>query len=118
MMSNKLLTLVNRFGKSVTLRAVTTGTYNVSTGSVTNTTSDTTVKAYFGNYTLEEMDGSSIVKGDRKVVVNTLDTSNVSITEPKVGDLIVGEDDTVSIVSVQKILSGTTPTCYICQVRE
>lgn len=113
-----LQNLVNEHGVSVTLRSRTTGLYDPATGVVSQTNSDATVKAYFGNYMLNEVNGSTIIDGDRKVVVNTLDTSGTAITEPEVDDLIIGEGDTVSIVSVQKIKSGSTVVCYVCQARE
>lgn len=110
--------LVDTHGKAVTLRSVSHGTYSPATGSVTNTNTDTTVKVFFGSYHVSEMSGTTIEEGDRKAVVNTLDTSGTSTTEPKVGDFLIGQGDTVRIENVQKIFSGTTIACYICQVRE
>ena len=110
--------LVNEHGSSITFRSISTGAYNVSTGSVTNTNTDKTVKAYFGSYMLSETNGTSIVSGDRKIVLNPIDTSGVAIDEPEVDDLIIGQGDTVTIVGVQKILSAGTVVCYICQARE
>ena len=110
--------LVDTHGKAVTFKSVTQGTYNVSTGSVTNTSTDATVKVFFGSYHVSEMNGTIIQEGDRKAVVNTLDTSGNPIVEPKTGDTFVGQGDTVRIENVQKIFSGTTIACYVCQVRE
>lgn len=110
--------LVDGHGALVTFRSRTAGVYNPATGTVSHTNSDATVKAYFGNYMLSEIDGTSIVSGDRKVVLNTFDTSGVAINEPEIDDQIIGQGDTVTIVGIQKIFSGGTLVCYICQVRE
>jgi hypothetical protein len=110
--------LLDQHGQDVTLRYVTKGTYSPSTGGLTGgSTTDKTVKAYFYNYMLEEINGQSVQMGDRRVVLHTLDTSGDPISEPSVDDLILGQGDTVSIVSVQKIFSDVL-VCYILQVRE
>lgn len=116
--STDLKFLVDEYGSSITFRSRTTGAYSPTTGTVSHTNSDKTVKAYFGNYMLSEINGTSIVSGDRKVVLNPIDTSGVTIDEPEVDDQIIGQGDTTTIVGVQKIFSAGSVVCYICQVRE
>lgn len=114
-----LLNLLEDFGEDLTLRVKSFGTYNVSTGSVTGTTETTrTVRGYFFNYQLNEIDGDNIVRGDRRLVLPTVDTSNVAIPEPDINDEVSGQGDKVTIVSVDKIMSNFSPVCYVCQVRE
>lgn len=119
LMSNRLLTLVNKFGSDVTLTKNSYAAYNPATGSTgTNTTTNYTVKAYFAEYNLSEMGNDNLVMGDRKVLIPYLDTSGVVVPEPDADDIIVGRGDTVKIVSVSKIYSGNSLVCYTCQVRE
>ena len=115
LMANSLLTLINRFGRVTTLQK---NSY-AATGSVgTNTSTNYTVKAYFAEYDLSEINNDSVVMGDRKVAFPSVDTSGVTLPEPDADDIVVGVGDKVKIVSVSKIYSGDTLTCYICQVRE
>lgn len=119
LMSNKLLALVNRYGTSVTLTKNSYAAYDPATGTVgTNTSVNYTVKAYFAEYDLSEMGNDSIVKGDRKVLFPSVDTSGVALPEPDMDDIIVGQGDTVKVVGVSKIYSSDTLVCYTCQVRE
>jgi len=119
LMANSLLTLINRFGRVTTLQKNSYAAYDPATGSVgTNTSTNYTVKAYFAEYNLSELNNDSIVMGDRKVAFPSVDTSGVTLPEPDTDDIVVGTGDKVKVVSVAKIYSGDTLTCYICQVRE
>lgn len=119
MLSGNLQTLINRRGQSATLRYKSSGTYDPTTGSlggVTNT--DVSIKAYFADYDLTEIDNQSILMGDRKVAIPAKDTSGNLISEPDNEDQILAVGDTVVIKSVQKIYNASTLVCYLCQVRE
>lgn len=119
LMSTKLLALINRYGTEVTLTKNAYAAYDPATGSVgTNTSTDYTAKAYFAEYDLTEINNDSIVMGDRKALLPSVDTSGVALPEPDMDDIIVGQGDTVKVKSVSKIYSGDSLTCYICQVRE
>lgn len=117
--SYDLLRMLDDFGRDLTLIYVSEGTYNPVTSSLTGgSTSNATVRGYFYNYRLDEVDGSSIVLGDRRLLLPNIDTSGNPLTEPDIGDEVTGSGDKVSIVSVTKIFSGTSLICYLCQVRE
>lgn len=117
--SADLRRIVNNFGREATLRTKAVGSYDPSTGDISGTTNtDYTIKTYLYEYRLDEIDGRSIVAGDRRAVIHSLDTGGSTIPEPEVDDEIRGLGDTVSIVSVSKIYSGDTLVCYIAQVRE
>ncbi len=112
-------TLVTQFGRVVTLRKPLYGSYDPTTGtvgSVTNT--DYTVKCYMADFSLSEVNNDSVLMGDRKALLPSLDTSGNAIPEPDAEDTISGFGDTVKVVSVQKIYHADTLVCYICQVRE
>ena len=117
--ANRLLTVVNRYGTEVTLTKPTYGAYDPATGTIgAGTSTNYTVKCYFAEYNLSEINNDSVVMGDRKALLPYLDTSGDPLPEPDAEDTISGQGDPVKIVGVQKIYSGDSLTCYICQVRE
>jgi len=119
MLSLNIQNLINRRGQSATLRYKSSGTYNPETGSLGSVSdTDVSIKAYFADYNLSEMNNDSILMGDRKVAIPARDTSGNLIAEPDNEDQILTVGDTVVIKAVQKIYNSSTLVCYICQVRE
>ena len=112
--SYDLLRLVQDFGETLTLRKLTTaGTYSPATGAVTGSaTTDYTFTGYFYNY--ETIVKDQVLKGSRKCVISALGFPYV----PDEEDLIVGQGDIVTIVSVTTIFSNGTAVCYLCTVEE
>lgn len=112
-----LLNLVRDFGEELTLRKVTTdGTYNPATGTLSGkVTTDYTFTGYFYNY----LSGISptvddVRRGVRKCVIPALGLG----VEPDSDDLLLGNNDTVRIISVVSVFSDGSPVCFICDVRE
>lgn len=118
MLFRNVQSLLDRRGQNATLRKIAYGAYDPETGSVTGTPTDYTVKCYFADYDLSEINNDSIVMGDRKAVFPARDTSGDPIPEPSAEDKILSVGDTVVIKAVSKIYNGTTVVCYMCQVRE
>lgn len=115
--SYDLLKLVEDHGQEATLRKVTAaGTYNPATGTVDNSsTTDYSIKCYFYNYENGLMiNQEEIRRGTRKCLIAAKGLTVVPDDE----DQIVGFNDTVDILSVVSIFSGTEALCYICDVRE
>jgi hypothetical protein len=116
MISYDLLKLAKDFGETLTLRKKTTsGSYNPATGSVDSAaTTDYSFVGYFYNYdngiagNLDE-----IRRGTRKCVIPALGLA----VEPDDEDQIIGNGDTVNIVSVVTIFSNGAAVCYLCDVR-
>lgn len=113
-----LLHLIREHGKNLTYTKKGSATYDPTTGDTTSTDATATVKGYFYNYSVGDVTGSSVLIGDRRLVIPTTDTSNSAVTAPSKGDTFSGEGDVVVVVSVERIMSGSNPVCYICQVRE
>ena len=111
--------LVEDFGQAATLLKVTNASYNPANSSrdISSATSYP-VKCYFSEYSLQEIDGTSIVFGDRKVLMATRDDCGILIPEPDQDDRITGVGSEVRVKRVQKIFSGPSLICYICQVAE
>jgi len=119
MTTRNVLSLVNRRGQEVTLRKPNYGAYNPETGTTQgNSFQNYTVKAYFAEYMLSEIDNDSILMGDRKCLFPAEDTSGDSLPEPDAEDIVIGAGDRVVVKSVQKIYNGSQVVAYICQVRE
>lgn len=116
--SADLLRLINEHGKNLTFTTKGSMTYSPVTGGTTGTDTTKIVKGYFYNYSASDITGTSIVIGDRRLVISTVDTSGATVTAPKKGDTFAGEGDTMVVVSVERIMSGDNPVCYICQTRE
>lgn len=111
-----LLKLVKDHGEELTLRKKSTaGTYDPSTGTVTGSaTTDYTVDGYFFNFSTGLPIGDEIRRGSRRCVIPALGLA----VQPDDEDLIIGQGDTVAIVSVSTIFSSGSAVCYICEVAE
>jgi hypothetical protein len=112
--------LVTRRGRNATLVQDNLSAYDPTTGTYSSSSvpDEYTVKTYMADYKLEEVDGNTVVLGDRKAIMATVDTTGIAFPKPSVGDKIEGIGDTVKVVDVQEIFNSTTTVAYICQVRE
>lgn len=110
-----LLNIVKDFGKTLTLRKHTVGTYDADTGTMTNaSTTDYSVSGYFFNYDLGILGEDDIRRGRRQCVIAALGLS----VSPDSDDQLIGTDDTVNITQVRTFYSGSTALCYIVEVEE
>lgn len=110
--------MIREHGIALTLRKRAAGAYNVATGTVTTTNTDYAVRGYFYDYTPDMIDGNSILRGDRRVVLDNKLTNGSATPEPDATDQVIGLGDTVNIVKVMEIKSGSGTMCYLLQVRE
>ena len=109
--------LVNLYGEPLVLVSKEAAGYNPATGEDSFTTTNTNLLGYQATFDIREIDGTNVLRGDRKVIFGNRDSSG-NLIDPQVDDEIIGTGDRVSIVAVSKIMVGAVPTCYICQVRE
>lgn len=109
--------LINKYGKSITLTSITTGSYNPATGSVINTTSAASVKAIVEDYSYRDSGtgfADGLVKiGDKKFTVAAIDLSS----SPKPGDTITLGSATYSVIRVIETWSGEQIASYELQGR-
>jgi len=115
--SGDLYRLVSEHGQSLTLRKVTTdGTYDPATGSRSGeATTDYSILGYFYNYALGIAgNADEIVRGSRKLLISA---QGLAIT-PDDEDLVIGNGDTVKVLSVTTIFSAGIPICHLCTVQE
>lgn len=106
--------LVNDIGKALTLRKVTEGTYDPSTGAVgSQSTADTSVKGMLLNYKDEDFLDSLIQRGDRKIVLRASDG-----VVPEIQDIVLDGSVEYRLVDVREIEEAGTDVVYICQGRQ
>lgn len=110
--------LIKEHGIALTLRKRAASAYDNDLGTVTTTNTDYAVRGYFYDYTPDMIDGNSILRGDRRVVLDCKLTNGSDTPEPDATDQIIGLGDTVNIVKVMEIKSGSNTMCYLLQVRE
>lgn len=113
-----LRSLIKEHGMPLTLRKRAAGAYNNDTGMVTATNTDYAVRGYFYDYTPDMIDGDSILRGDRRVVLDNKLLNGQATPQPDATDQILGLGDTVDIVRVMEIRSASGAMCYLLQVRE
>lgn len=110
--------MIKEHGIALTLRKRAADAYDNDLGTVTTTNTDYAVRGYFYDYTPDMIDGNSILRGDRRVVLDSVLTNGSATPEPDATDQIIGLGDTVNIVKVMEIKSGSATMCYQLQVRE
>lgn len=112
-MINSVYDLIDDIGKSVTLRSVTTGVYDPSTGGVSESTNDQTVRAMFLSYKDNNRDDSLILRGDRKIVIAARDVSR----EPSLEDLVISGGNSYRLKNIRIIENNDSDVVYVCQGR-
>jgi hypothetical protein len=98
--------LIERTGKTMTLRRVTGSSYDPATGAVTETTSDTVLKGIVEEYEAERIDGGLIQQGDRKISL----AAEPMTAEPAPGDSL--------LIDGAEHLVITVPTCARTAMQE
>lgn len=101
--------LIYSHGVNIDVKSVTTGAYNIETGTVVNTESSTTVKAFpkmvaTNTYNYPNLIGKTV----EQFLVVAADLATV----PKAQDLIVRDSKTFTIEQVQEHTAGGSTIIY------
>ena len=75
--------VITKFGGDVTVRIVTAGSYNTTTGTVGESVSDTEIKGVLQDITLREVNGL-VQAGDKRLTVAASDLTTAPETKDKV----------------------------------
>jgi len=75
--------LMAKFGGSATIRRVTTGVYNTTTGTASETTADTAVRGVLEDVNLREVN-DLIQAGDKRLLIAAADIANAPTTADEV----------------------------------
>lgn len=107
-------TLLTNLGKDLTLRHVTKGTYDPTTGELSSDTiTDTTAKGAITSYSAEDRQDTRIEVNDRKCILSGVDIT----TTPDINDLLVDGSTVYTIINASKIEYNDEDIVYICQIR-
>ena len=96
---------LSKLGGDVTIRRVSTGSYNTTTGAITETTSDTTIKGVLDNVSRSQVNDLieaqdkilTISAGDLTFVPTTKDRVVISSVEFKIISISVNEQNNTPI---------------------
>lgn len=105
--------LVNKYGKVITHTAVSEGSYDPITGTVTPANTDYSIKAIVEDYKGIELVSGQIQHGDVKITMPAKGN-----TKPDPNDKITIDSIVYMVVSVKSVWSGEMAAIYELQVRK
>ena len=94
-------------GSDVTLRTVTTGAYNTSTGAIAESTSDLALKGVFTEVNAREVNGL-VEADDRKCTISAADVTNA----PTTFDRIISGGVDYQIIRIKTIIQSGVDISY------
>lgn len=99
--------VIGKFGGDVTIRYVTAGSYNTTTGAISETVSDTDIKGVLENVNLREVN-ELIQAGDKRLTI----AANDLATAPETKDRVVISSVVHQIVRVETTEQDNTAITY------
>jgi hypothetical protein len=99
--------VVGKFGGDVTVRIVTGGSYNTTTGAITESESDTTVKGVLSDVALREVN-ELVQAGDKRLVI----AASAVTTAPETKDRIVISSVVHQVIQVNTTEQDNTAIVY------
>jgi hypothetical protein len=105
--------LMAKFGGEVTIRRVTLGAYNTTTGTAAETTSDTAIRGVLEDVNLREVN-DLIQTGDKRLIIAAADTAAV----PTTADRVIISTRSLQVIEVRTIEQDNTPITYELILRD
>jgi len=105
--------LMARFGGVATLRRVTLGAYNTTTGTAAETTTDTELRGVLEDVNLREVN-DLIQAGDKRLIVAAADTA----ATPTMADRVIIGGRTLQVIQVRTIEQDNTAITYELILRD
>lgn len=105
--------LMTKFGGEVTIRRVTLGAYNTTTGTAAETTSDTALRGVLEDVNLREVN-DLIQAGDKRLIVAAADTAAV----PTMADRVIIAGRSLQVIEVRTIEQDSQPITYELILRD
>jgi hypothetical protein len=109
-----LLGVLTSWGKSIKLRTRSRTPYDEATGDVTETATDTTIRGAFLNFRDSLIDGQTIRRGDRRVILPGRDLAVEP--QPEVNQIVDGTT-VYQVVDVKRHEARGDVVAYTLQVR-
>ena len=98
---------LSKLGGDVTIRQVTAGSYNTTTGAITETTSDTTIKGSLNNVNRSEV--NNLIEAQDKIL--TISAGDITFV-PTTKDRVVISSVEFKIISVTTNEQNNTPISF------
>jgi len=105
--------LMAKFGGVATIRRVTLGAYNTTTGTAAETTTDTTVRGVLEDVSLREVN-DLIQAGDKRLLIAAADLANA----PTPADRVIIAGRTLQVIQVRTIEQDNEPITYELMLRD
>ena len=105
--------LMAKFGGEATIRRVTLGAYNTTTGTAAETTSDTALRGVLEDVNLREVN-DLIQAGDKRLIVAAADTAAV----PTMADRVIIAGRSLQVIEVRTIEQDNQPITYELILRD
>jgi hypothetical protein len=110
---------LGEFGQAVTLTSPGVKTRSTATGAVTTGTPATqTASGVVDNYSLREIDGSNVQRGDQKLYLSALNSDGDAITAPVLGSTATVNGAVWRVMEVETVSPAGTPVLYVLQLRK
>ena len=98
---------LSKLGGDVTIRQVTAGSYNTTTGAITETTSDTTIKGSLNNVNRSEV--NDLIEAQDKIL--TISANDITFV-PTTKDRVVISSVEFKIISISVNEQNNTPISF------
>jgi hypothetical protein len=105
--------LMARFGGTATIRRVTAGAYNTTTGAAAETTTDTTVRGVLEDVNLRQAN-DLIQAGDKRLMIAAADLASA----PTTADRVIISSRSLQIIEVRTIEQDNTAITYELILRD
>lgn len=99
--------LMAKFGGTATIRRVTVGSYNTTTGAVAETTTDTSVRGVLEDVSLREVN-DLIQASDKRLIIAAADVVNA----PTTADRVIISNVAHQVIQVTTIEQDNTPITH------
>jgi|TARA_R100000773_G_scaffold11720_1_gene10833 hypothetical protein len=98
---------LSKLGGDVTIRRVSTGSYNTTTGAITETTSDTTIKGVLDNVSRSQV--NDLIESQDKIL--TISANDITFV-PTTKDRVVISSVEFKIISISVNEQNNTPISF------
>jgi|TARA_Y100000289_G_scaffold29108_1_gene28783 hypothetical protein len=98
---------LSKLGGDVTIRRVSTGSYNTTTGAITETTSDTTIKGILDNVSRSQV--NDLIESQDKIL--TISANDITFV-PTTKDRVVISSVEFKIISISVNEQNNTPISF------
>jgi hypothetical protein len=105
--------LMARFGGTITLRSVTTGVYNATTGTISETSIDTTVRGVLEDVRRSEVN-DLVQQDDKRLMIAAADLASA----PTIADRVIISSRSMQIIEVRTIEQDNTAITYELILRD